>query len=32
MDQPASSTRTRKALGWEPVHPSLIDDLENIQP
>jgi nucleoside-diphosphate-sugar epimerase len=32
MDQPASSTRTRKALGWEPVHPSLLDDLENIQP
>jgi nucleoside-diphosphate-sugar epimerase len=32
MDQPASSTLTRKALGWEPVHPSLLDDLENIQP
>jgi nucleoside-diphosphate-sugar epimerase len=32
MDQPATSTRTRKALGWEPAHPSLLDDLENIQP
>jgi nucleoside-diphosphate-sugar epimerase len=32
MDQPASSTRTRNALGWEPAHPSLLDDLENIQP
>jgi nucleoside-diphosphate-sugar epimerase len=32
MDQPASSTYTRQALGWEPTHPSLLDDLENIQP
>jgi nucleoside-diphosphate-sugar epimerase len=32
MDQPASSTRTRKTLGWEPTHPSLLDDLDNIQP
>jgi nucleoside-diphosphate-sugar epimerase len=32
MDQPASSARTRDALGWQPVHPSLLDDLENIQP
>jgi nucleoside-diphosphate-sugar epimerase len=32
MDQPASSTRTREALGWQPTHPSLLDDLENIQP
>ncbi len=32
MDQPASSTHTRNALGWEPTHPSLLDDLENIQP
>jgi nucleoside-diphosphate-sugar epimerase len=31
-DQPASSTHTRQALGWAPVHPSLLDDLENIQP
>jgi nucleoside-diphosphate-sugar epimerase len=32
MDQPASSTYTRDALGWRPTHPSLLDDLENIQP
>ncbi len=32
MDQPASSTHTREALGWVPTHPSLLDDLENIQP
>ncbi|MEU6990968.1 SDR family oxidoreductase [Streptomyces sp. NPDC046465] len=32
MDQPASSTHTRKALGWQPTHPSLLEDLENIQP
>jgi nucleoside-diphosphate-sugar epimerase len=31
-DQPASSAHTRKALGWVPTHPSLLDDLENIQP
>jgi nucleoside-diphosphate-sugar epimerase len=31
-DQPASSTHTRQALGWEPTHPSLLPDLENIQP
>jgi nucleoside-diphosphate-sugar epimerase len=31
-DQPASSAITRTELGWEPVHPSLLDDLENIQP
>ena len=31
-DQPSSSARTRQALGWEPSHPSLLEDLENIQP
>jgi nucleoside-diphosphate-sugar epimerase len=30
-DQPSSSARTREALGWQPVHPSLLEDLENIQ-
>jgi len=32
MDQPASSTRTREGLGWRPTHPSLLEDLENIEP
>lgn len=31
-DQPASSKHTREALGWAPTHPSLLPDLENIQP
>jgi nucleoside-diphosphate-sugar epimerase len=32
MDQPASSARTRDALGWHPGHPSLLQDLESVQP
>ena len=32
MDQPASSTHTREILGWAPTHPSLLEDVENIQP
>jgi nucleoside-diphosphate-sugar epimerase len=32
MDQPASSTHTRDALGWQPTHPSLLESLESIQP
>ncbi|XVV16272.1 SDR family oxidoreductase [Actinoplanes sp. CA-131856] len=31
MDQPASSAHTRQALGWEPEHPSLLEDLENVR-
>jgi nucleoside-diphosphate-sugar epimerase len=31
-DQPSSSAYTQKTLDWTPVHPSLLDDLENIQP
>lgn len=31
MDQPASSAHTREALGWKPVHPGLLEDLENLQ-
>lgn len=32
LDQPASSAHTRELLGWQPTHPGLLDDLENIQP
>jgi len=28
MDAPASSARTRERLGWEPVHATLLDDLD----
>ena len=32
MDQPASGAHTRTALGWQPTHPGLLADLENLQP
>ena len=32
MDQPASSAHTREALGWQPTHPNLLEDLETLQP
>jgi nucleoside-diphosphate-sugar epimerase len=32
IDQPSSSTHSREALGWEPTHPSLLEDLECLQP
>ena len=31
-DQPSSCAHTRQTLGWEPTHPHLLEDLENIQP
>ncbi|MGC4942622.1 SDR family oxidoreductase [Kribbella sp. DT2] len=31
-DQPSSSAHTQQALNWHPTHPSLLDDLENLQP
>lgn len=31
-DQPSSAAYTREALGWTPTRPSLLTDLENIQP
>jgi nucleoside-diphosphate-sugar epimerase len=30
-DQPATSAQTRQKLGWQPTHPRLLADLENIQ-
>jgi nucleoside-diphosphate-sugar epimerase len=32
IDQPASSAHTRQTFGWQPSHPHLLADLENIQP
>jgi nucleoside-diphosphate-sugar epimerase len=32
LDQPSSSAHTQQALGWKPTHPSLLEDLENLQP
>ena len=32
MDQPASSAHTRAVLHWEPRHPGLLADLENLEP
>ena len=32
MDQPSSSAHTRATLGWTPRHPSLLEDLELIEP
>jgi len=31
-DQPSSSAYTQQTLGWTPTHPSLLEDLKNIQP
>jgi nucleoside-diphosphate-sugar epimerase len=31
-DQPSSSAHTQQVLGWKPTHPSLLEDLENLQP
>jgi nucleoside-diphosphate-sugar epimerase len=28
VDQPASSALTRETFGWQPTHPSLLEDLE----
>ncbi|TDW15764.1 SDR family oxidoreductase [Kribbella kalugense] len=30
-DQPSSSAHTQQTLNWKPQHPSLLEDLENIQ-
>jgi nucleoside-diphosphate-sugar epimerase len=32
LDQPASSAHTRETLGWQPTHPNLLEDLQNIRP
>lgn len=31
LDMPASSSQTRRKLGWEPIGPGLIADLERLQ-
>lgn len=31
-DQPSSSAHTRETLGWRPTHPSLLEDLERVEP
>jgi len=31
-DQPSTSAHTRAALGWAPTRPSLLEDLEELQP
>ncbi len=31
-DQPSSGAYTQHTLGWTPTHPSLLEDLEKIQP
>jgi hypothetical protein len=28
MDQPASGALTRERMGWNPTHPSLVEDQE----
>lgn len=32
QDQPSTSAHTRQVLGWAPTHPSLLEDLELIEP
>jgi nucleoside-diphosphate-sugar epimerase len=32
LDQPAWSAHTRDVLGWQPTHPGLLEDLENLGP
>jgi nucleoside-diphosphate-sugar epimerase len=32
MDQPATAAHTRAALGWEPTHATLLEDLELLEP
>lgn len=28
LDMPASNTLTRELLGWQPIHPGLLADLD----